>query len=75
MRPDLCTWTYFCILYLHVFYMKSTQIGSGTQIRILTLDVRNQTAVLKEKLLLTDLAECFLKEYLQYFYDIFLSNI
>ena len=27
------------------------------------------------KPLLTELAECFLKEYLQYFYDIFLSNI
>ena len=28
-----------------------------------------------KKPLLIELAECFLKEYLQYFYDIFLSKI
>ena len=35
----------------------------------------NQILKLLLKPLGTELAECFLKEYIQYFYDIFLSNI
>ena len=36
---------------------------------------KTKILTINKKPLLTELAECFLKEYLQYFYDIFLSNI